>query len=576
MRKRSKKQRVLTAIIVIIILIAMVLTTIIAALPAMAKDKTSDETIQDGITVGGVDVSGMTKAEADNALSSYADSFGDTTFTIQSTEGKAITATGADLGITVDTEGSVDKAIQYGKIGNPVERFLDVKALKEGKTKDFPITFKTTHDTASAFLKDHEADIVTEPIDNSLTLSNGVFTFVPGQKGVRLKVDETIQKIDEALATDFDGSDLTIEAEADIEEPKGSEEELSQVKDALGTFSTSYRSSTSGRKINVELGASKINGKIVYPGETFSVAENLRPVTAANGYAKASAYENGTVIDSYGGGICQVSTTLYNAVIRAELEVVERSAHSMIVSYVQPSMDAAIAGEGAVKDFKFKNNQDFPVYIEGTANGGYITFTVYGKETRPSNRKVSFVSEILSQTDPTSSFTADPSQPIGSIVRTSDAPHTGYTARLMKIVTVDGVEQSRDVFNKSKYRATNSTYSVGTQSADPNATNAMNAAIATQDKATIEAAAAQHANAQAPAETPAETPAATTSTGTPTTPAATPAETPATPSSGTATPTETPAETPAATPAETPAATPAETPAAPADPAASSGAAAAQ
>lgn len=500
MRKRSKKQRVLTAIIVIIILIAMVLTMIIAVVPASAKDKTAASTIDDGIIIGGVDVSGMTKDEADTALSSYADSFGDTTFTIASSEGKSITATGADLGITVDTKGAVDKALKYGKTGNPVERYLNTKALKAGNKKDFPITFKTTYETASEFLKDHEADIVTEPVDNGLSFSNGVFTFVPGQKGVKLKIDETIQKINEALATDFDGSDLTIDAETEIEEPKGSEEELSQVKDALGTFSTSYASSTSGRKINVELGASKLNGQIIYPGEIFSVAEHLRPMTAANGYASASAYENGSIVDSIGGGVCQVSTTLYNAVIRAELKVVERSAHSMVVSYVKPSMDAAIAGEGAIKDFKFKNNQDYPVYIQGTAGGGTITFTIYGKETRPANRTVSFESEIVSQTDPTNSYTADAAAPIGSIVRTSDMAHTGYTARLWKIVTVDGVEQSREVFNNSKYRVTNNAYSVGTQSADPNATNAMNAAIATQDKATIEAAAAQYANAQAPAE----------------------------------------------------------------------------
>ena len=491
MRKRSKKQRVITAIIVIILLIAMVLTCIIAVVPASAKDKKSAAKIQAGITIGGVDVSGMTKKEADNALSSFADSFKDTVFTIASSEGKSITATGDDLGITVNSEDAVEKALKYGATGNPIARFLDSKALKSGKTKDFPITYKTTYSKASDFLKANEASIVTEPVNNGLTLTNGTFTIVPGKKGVRLVVDDTIKKIDEALAEDQDGSDITIEAQTEEEEPEGSEEALSQVKDKLGSFTTDYSTSSSARKTNVANGASKINGSVIYPGETFSVAATLNPMTAENGYEPAPSYENGTTVETYGGGICQVSTTLYNAVIRAELEVVERSAHSMVVHYVQPSMDAAIAG--SVKDFKFKNNQDYPVYIEGITNGSTITFNVYGKETRPANRTVSFESEVLSQTDPVSIYSVNGSLPAGTIVRTSGAAHTGYTARLWKTVTVDGVEQSREVFNSSKYRATNNTYEVGTASSDPNAAGAISAAVATQDKATIEAAAGAYA-----------------------------------------------------------------------------------
>lgn len=101
--------------------------------------------------------------------------------------------------------------------------------------------------------------------------------------------------------------------------------------------------------------------------------ETVAPFTAENGYAMAGSYLNGEVVDSMGGGICQVSTTLYNAVLRAELEVVERSPHSMTVHYVELSEDAAIAG--TYKDFKFKNSTDYPIYIEGyTTSVKKITF----------------------------------------------------------------------------------------------------------------------------------------------------------------------------------------------------------
>lgn len=509
MRKRSKKQRLLTTIIVIILVIAMVATSILIAFPTSAKDrKTSKSTISEGITIGGVDVSGMTKKEAEEALDSFADSFNNTVFTIKSDEGKSITATGEDLGITVNSEDAIDKALKYGCSGNPVERFINSKSLENGEKKDFPITYKTTYSTASDFLKANEASIVTEPVNNGLKRENGVFTFIKGQKGVRLLIDDTINEIDSALASDFDGSDIEIEAKTKEEEPEGTEEELKAVKDLLGTFTTDYSTSSSARKTNVANGASKINGKLLYPGEELSVATTLNPMTAENGYEPAPSYENGTTVETYGGGICQVSTTLYNAVIRAELEVVKRSAHSMVVHYVEPSMDAAIAG--FTKDFVFKNNQDYPVYIEGITNGSTITFNIYGKETRPENRTVSFESEIISKTDPINIYNANGALPAGTITRTSGAAHTGYTAKLWKIVTVDGVEESRTEFNNSKYRVTNNTYEVGTASSDPAAAGAIAAAVATQDKATIEATAAAYAatgidpNAVAAPATPAD------------------------------------------------------------------------
>ena len=148
----------------------------------------------------------------------------------------------------------------------------------------------------------------------------------------------------------------------------------------------------------------KINGTVLYPGEEFSVGQTIGPLTAAGGYELAGAYENGQTVQSYGGGVCQVSTTLYNAVLKAELEVTQRSNHSMIVTYVKPSMDAAIAGD--YKDLKFVNNLDAPIYIEGYTVGKDIYFNIYGQETRPSNRKVTYESEVVSEEDPGTQFVA--------------------------------------------------------------------------------------------------------------------------------------------------------------------------
>ena len=119
------------------------------------------------------------------------------------------------------------------------------------------------------------------------------------------------------------------------------------------------------------------NGTFIEPGETVSADKLFKSRNAANGYQKAGSYQNGRTVQTYGGGVCQVSSTLYGAIIRAGIVPVERNAHSMAVSYVPLGLDAAIS-EG-VKDLKIKNTYDTPIYITGSANGSTVTFNVYGK-----------------------------------------------------------------------------------------------------------------------------------------------------------------------------------------------------
>ncbi len=180
---------------------------------------------------------------------------------------------------------------------------------------------------------------------------------------------------------------------------------------------------------------------------------------------------------------------MYNAVILAELEITQRSNHSMIVSYVKPSMDAAIAGD--YKDLRFVNNQDIPIYIEGYTEGKNVTFKIYGHDTRPSNRVVTYESEVVSEQDPGTQYVAT-GDPAG-YMKTAQGKHIGYVARLWKVVTVDGVEESREIFNKSTYKASPKIVNVGTASADPNVSAVIGAALATGDEATINAAVAPYA-----------------------------------------------------------------------------------
>ncbi|RRF96713.1 MAG: hypothetical protein DUD27_03655 [Lachnospiraceae bacterium] len=452
-----------------------------------AHDAKAESRIADNVEIGKVDVSGMTSKEAENAISEYVAEAAKKQITL-ATEDQKITVSASDLGFSADSGDSVESAIKYGRKGNLIERYKSVKDIEAGEKKCLSLSTKADESKIRDFLKKNECKLVTEPVDGSLKRENGEFSYVAGKAGHRLDMDASVAAVMNYVSSGkYDKTD-TVKLVTKTKKPKGTKEELSKVKDVLGKFSTSFATSTSARAQNVRNGASKINGTILYPGDKFSVAKALNPMTAENGYAPAPSYENGTTVDTYGGGICQVSTTLYNAVIRSELKVLERSAHSMMVHYVEPSDDAAIAG--FYKDFKFQNSTKYPVYIEGIASGGVITFTVYGKETRDPSRTVEFQTERLDTIPKKTKITADPSQPVGTVTKTSDGKD-GLKARLWKIVKVNGKEESRTVFNNSRYAATDEQYTVGTMSDSADAVSAMKAAIASGNIDTVKAAAAQ-------------------------------------------------------------------------------------
>lgn len=482
-----------------------------AASDGAAASLTSAEvpgTIAGGVTIEGTDVSGMDFDQAKEAAEQYAAQFAGVNFTVKAGS-LSVNATGTDFGIGAKSDEVCRLAVQYGKTGNPLERYIAGKRCDAGTAVDFSIPLVADTAAVSSFLTANESALSEGVVNNGLKRENGQFVFVAGKPGVGIDVAASAAKITDFIDSSWDGGDASIELDTEVRQPEGDEEQLKAIQDKLGSFTTDYSTSGAGRKQNIKVATGNINGTVIYPGETFSTSGTMKSRTLENGYAIAAAYENGTTVDSVGGGVCQVSSTLYNAVIRAELEIVERSPHSMKVAYVQPSDDAAIAD--GLKDFKFRNSLDNPVYIEGITTGSTVTFTIYGKETRPSNRSISFESEILETTDPGNVFNLDATLAAGTVTRTS-AAHQGLKARLWKIVTVDGKQTSRDVFNTSSYKMTNNIYSVGTQGATAEGLAAINAAIATGDVAAVKAAAA---GATAPAalstpETPAETPAAGT------------------------------------------------------------------
>ncbi|MGN0426886.1 MAG: VanW family protein [Agathobacter sp.] len=461
----------------------------------------TDDKIANGVYISTVDVSGMTKEEARAAINEYVEGLKQTEIQLNGATG-SIRILVDEMGLTAKVDEAVDRAFVVAHSGNLINRFKETKDLEQNNLY-VELELSIDKQLTAHAIYDKVDSLNVDAVNNGLKKENNEFVFVPGQTGYEVNIVESVYKISDYITQDWDGNPAELALITDIVEPRGTKEELAQVTDLLGSFTTDFSTSDEGRIKNLTNGSSKLNGTLLYPGEELSVYEICHPFTVENGYGVGGAYQNGVVVDSVGGGICQVSSTLYNAVIRAELEVTMRYSHSMTVSYVEPSDDAAIAG--TYKDFRFVNNQDYPIYIEGYCANKKVTFNIYGKETRPSNRTVRFESEIVSQEPATIQFNLNGTLPLGYI-NVDQGAHLKTSARLWKIVTVDGVEQSREIFNKSSYVGSPRMITVGTAGASAEQLGALGAAVATNDEATVRATVASlAAPAQAAPTVPQET-----------------------------------------------------------------------
>jgi len=425
------------------------------------------QTVRSNVYIEDIDISGMTVEEVNAAVEDYLAEVRNMPVILRAAQGNEIEVTVSEFGLEWTNTDIAEIALSIGTSGNPIARYKEVKDL-ENNGMTYRLEYSFNDEMVAQVIQEKCAEFDQHAQSATMERING--EFVIHEEVVGAVVDEaaSVEAIKTALlATDsFNADSLVIDLVAKVEEPVGTAEDLLAVKDLLGSFTTSYSSSGTARSANVANGASLINGSVIYPGEEFSFYDNVKPFTYDNGYFMAGSYLSGMVVDSMGGGICQVSTTLYNAVLNAELEVTERHNHSMIVTYTQVSGDAAIS-ESAGKDFRFVNNTDYPIYIEGiTGEDKKITFNIYGVETRDANRTVEYVNEILQVIQPDyEKIVPDPGQGVG-YVKVQSA-HVGYKARLWKVVYVNGVEVSREQVNTSSYSMSPRTAVVGVATANP-------------------------------------------------------------------------------------------------------------
>lgn len=447
--------------------------------------KHDDGKILSGVYVGNTNVSRMNSKEALEAVQKEITNSGAVMITVDIAEGKTIEASLQEMGLSVPTlKDAVEEAVKYGKKGSTTQSYKLIKKAEKKKLEHhIPLEYEIDEQAASEILTSRAKELLDVPVNAAIVQGPEGIQVTESKEGEVLNTERTIENLNQFLNENWDGRPGTIKAIIEKQDAPVTAEELAGLTDLLGSYTTYYGESGDGRMQNVETGANHLNGILLQPGEEQSANEAMEPYTLENGYAEADSYESNTVVQTMGGGICQVSSTLYNALLYAELEIVERYPHSMLVSYVEPSKDAAIADD--LLDLVFKNNLDSPVYIQAVLADGNLTFNIYGKETRSPGRELAFISDSTESEDTEGKRFVATENYIGYMAIQSYA-HPEITAQLWKVVTEDGQEVSRDVINYSQYMAAPETYGVGVLSDDPAQTERMNSAILTQDEETIQ------------------------------------------------------------------------------------------
>ena len=219
--------------------------------------------------------------------------------------------------------------------------------------------------------------------------------------------------------------------------------------DLLASFTTKYDASNISRSTNLKLAANKINGTILSPGETFSYNKVVGERTIAAGYKEAKIYSGGEVVDGLGGGICQISSTLYNAVVFANLDVVERHNHQFITSYIGAGRDATVV-YGA-KDFKFKNSRNYPIKISMSVSGGVASASVYGIK-EDVEYEISFSIDTISTLTPSVKYEQDSSIPAGT-EKVKQKGSNGVIVKDYKVVKLNGAVISRNFIAQDTYNS---------------------------------------------------------------------------------------------------------------------------
>ncbi len=299
----------------------------------------------------------------------------------------------------------------------------------------------------------------------SVSVVNNTININPQVIGRNIDKEELIK----ALSSIENKPDTEKSVKITIIEPKVTSDTIRKnlFKDRLSIFSTQFYTSNQNdynRGVNIKLGSSKISGTVLAVGQVFSFNDTVGPRSKDKGYRVAHAYIGGSIVDSEGGGVCQISTTLYNTVLLADLPIVERSNHMFTVGYVPYGMDAAVSYDKP--DLKFKNSTNWPIKINSwVTDDNRLFFEIWGTNENP-GKTVDFRQEITETIPPETRYTYDPYLEQGELIVTRYGMN-GYAVNTFKIVRQNGTVISNTEMYTSRYNALSKEVTKGIKKNEP-------------------------------------------------------------------------------------------------------------
>ena len=503
--EKKKKRNFLIAILIgILIIILLIFSTIFAFL------NINNDKIIKGISIEGVDVSGLSADEAKNKLVEIYNQKKNSEIKVKHGEFETTISP-----ILLEVDYKIDDAVNYANsIGKDSNIFINNYniLLSSIMKKNINVEMTLNEDVAKQSIEDMNSNLPDVVVDSSYSVDGDELTISKGKAGVKINTDEFLDKIKENLKN-INTTDETIEIPVKNEEPeeinieKIHEEICKEPKDAyytkepfavypevkgisfdiekakeilsqdkqeyvikltvtnpkvtldkigpeafpnkLGTFTTRYDVSDKDRSTNLQLACNKINGTVVLSGDTFSYNKVVGARTEGAGYKNAKVYESGKVVDGIGGGICQISSTLYNAVLMSNLEIVERKNHQFITSYVPAGRDATVVY--GITDFKFKNTRKYPVRIVATAKDGIATVSIYGIK-EDAEYEFKFTTKTVATIPYTTEYVDDSTLPTGT-EKVIQKGTNGLKTETYITKTLNGKTVSTTLLSKDTYSA---------------------------------------------------------------------------------------------------------------------------
>ena len=503
-KKIGENKTLLATIIFIIILVIMIFSVIFAIL------NINNNNILNGVKIEGIDVSGLSREEAKAKIETVYNAKKEEDIILKYNDFET-TISQDILETNYDLDKAVNEAISLGKDGNIITNNYNILFALLGK-KNIKVDMSINEEQIKDEIENIQTNIPGTIIEPDYYVENDKLIITPGQEGIKISVDNLINRIKNTLKTassnqqyieipmdnvwqdkidiekihdeiykevqdayltenpitihpEVEGVDFDIEEAKKILENDSEQYEIplkitkpnvtmekigaEAFPNKISFYSTRYDGGDVNRSTNLELACEKINDVIVLPGETFSYNKTLGERSKAAGYKTAKVYENGEVVDGIGGGICQISSTLYNAVLKANLEIVERRNHQFITSYVEEGRDATVAY--GVTDFKFKNSRKYAIKIKASASNGVATIEIFGIK-EDVEYQISFDTKTISTIPYTVKYIDDNTLKTGTeVVKQKGA--NGIVTETYLIKSLNGQVVSNTLLSKDTYSA---------------------------------------------------------------------------------------------------------------------------